>query len=116
MTVRFDLSEVNNLATDLATAPAKVRGEISKALTRSVNTMFGDVQASVPVDTGELRSSLEKSPASGLSRAVWSNTRAAFFQEHGTSRHAPQPSFFPALEREAPNFESAVADAAARLL
>lgn len=122
--VRIDLSEVDQLAKDLAERPVEVRREIGKALTRHVQQMQSRIEASVPRGVGpvdprdkvRLFQSIERNRRRQLSGVVWSNTRAAFFQEHGTSRHAPRPSFGPALEFQAPLFEAEVADIASRPL
>lgn len=46
---------------------------------------------------------------------VFADGRGAFFQEHGTTRHPPQPVLGPAAERHAPRWAEDLGDAAARL-
>lgn len=65
-----------------------------------------------PVDTGFLRSSISAEFPSRYKAVVTAHAHYAGFVELGTSRMAPRPYLYPALDRIAPWFERAVAAAA----
>ena len=67
-----------------------------------------DAQAFVPVDTGNLRSSINTT-TQGLRAEVAATAEYAGFVENGTSRMAPRPYMGPATERNTPVFREAMA-------
>ncbi|WP_347042022.1 HK97-gp10 family putative phage morphogenesis protein [Brachybacterium nesterenkovii] len=67
-----------------------------------------DAQRFAPVDTGNLRSSINTT-TQGLRAEVTATADYAVFVENGTSRMAPRPFMGPATERHTPVFREAMA-------
>jgi hypothetical protein len=84
------LEELQALAADLLREGENIRPRVEKAVGRSTDALYQLAQSTVPVDTGELRESIQKD-TKGLSRRVYSNEIQGFFQEYGTVHHPPQP-------------------------
>jgi HK97 gp10 family phage protein len=74
---------------------------IKEAVSRGGDAVRDAAKANAPVDTGELRDSIESIVSSdGLSVEVGTDVPHGVFVELGTSRMAAQPFLFPAFERE----------------
>ena len=72
-------------------------------------------QASAPgeppkTDTGTLVSSIEFKMETKLSATVASRLAYAYYLEFGTSRMGARPAWIPAVEKERPDFDRAIAD------
>lgn len=96
--VEFDMSEVADLAAELGAAPARVMRLSSSTMTRIAGKLRDEAKAAAPVDTGELRDSLEIQGGDGY-RIVRATARHAYFVEFGTSDTPPQPFLWPAAGR-----------------
>lgn len=77
----------------------------------------GDIahQASAPgeapkTDTGTLVSSIEFKMVGKLSATIGSRLAYAYYLEFGTSKMAARPAWIPAVEKERPDFERAIAE------
>lgn len=109
MSVEFDLSEVTRLAADLAAAPAKVTRVSSQKMTEIAAELRDAARASAPVDTGELRASIQVQGGQDY-RIVRATARHAFFVEFGTGDTAPQPFLWPHVGRTAEQMSEAFAE------
>lgn len=106
MTVSFDTSELDGLASDLAAAGPKVRAASSSEMTAAAAQLRDDARNAAPVDTGELKSSIHVRGGKGY-RDIIADARHAFFVEFGTSDTPPQPYMWP----QVPAAEKRLADA-----
>ncbi len=99
MSVEFDFSEVDRLATDFSTAATKIVPETeSKVLSPAARQVRAAASAAAPRLTGALAGSVYIRDGKG-SRTVGSDLKQGFFQEFGTSRHPPQPWLFAAGDK-----------------
>jgi len=114
--VWFDVDELTALAGDLskaaATAPVKAAVVVQKA---AVDTQR-DAQAFCPVDTVNLRASIETEPMGPLAAEIGPTASYGHFVEFGTSRMGPQPYLGPGLDRNTPAFLAAMEQVAGGLL
>jgi HK97 gp10 family phage protein len=109
MSAEFDLSDVTKLVADLAAAPARVERVSSAKMTEIASRLRDDARANAPVDTGELRDSIEIHGGKGY-RIVRATAPHSFFVEFGTSDTAPQPFMWPAAARAAVAMHEAFAE------
>lgn len=100
----FDTAEVDRLAADLATAPAKVTAVCVTVVAHVAQQVERDAQRFVPVLTGALHDGIS-STAHGLSATISAASLAggavreyADYVEYGTSDTRPQPFMRPAAE------------------
>lgn len=100
MTVGFDASQLADLAADLGEAGPKAKRASSRDMTKIAAQLRDDAKADAPVDTGETRDSIRVHGREGY-REVVATSRAAFFQEFGTSSHPPQPFMWPNADKAA---------------
>lgn len=101
MTAEFDMSELVALAAELDLAADKIEPVVeSKVLTNVARQVRSEAARDAPSDTGELADSVYIRGGKGY-RIVGSDKKQGFFQEHGTSRHPPQPWLHPAADRGA---------------
>jgi len=96
--VSFDMSEVADLAAELAAVPARVVRLSSSTMTRIAGKLRDEAKAAAPVDTGELRDSIEIQGGEGY-RIVRATAGHAYYVEFGTGDTAPQPYLWPAAGR-----------------
>lgn len=94
MSVEFDISELTDLAADLAAAGPKVTKRTSAQMTEVAAQFRDDAKADAPVDTGVLRDSIVVRGGKDY-RDVVATARHAFFVEFGTGDTAPQPFMWP---------------------
>lgn len=98
MSVDFDTSELDGLATDLAAAGPKATIVSSAAMSAIAAQMRDDARSAAPVNTGELRDSIRVRGGADY-RIVEATARHAFFVEFGTSDTSPQPYLWPQAGR-----------------
>lgn len=83
-------------------------GDLERAVGRDFETFAGRVEnrakANAPVDTGELRASIQHD-VSGANGTIEATAEHAPYVEFGTSRQRAQPFFYPAVDREMANLE-----------
>ena len=83
---------------------------VNNAIDKAGDAVMADAKANVPVDTGELRDSIEKTLRQGnkggvveVGSNIGSSAQAhgyyAFFVEYGTSKMPPKPYLRPALDK-----------------
>lgn len=94
MSVDFDASELDGLAAELAAAGPKALLASSAHMTQIAAQLRDDAKAAAPVDTGELRDSIEVQGGKDY-RIVRATAEHAFFVEFGTSDTPPQPFLWP---------------------
>lgn len=109
MSVSFDVSQVEALADDLGAAPVKVEKVSSAKMTEIAAQLRDDAKAAAPVDTGDLRDSIEVQGGRDY-RIVRATARHAFFVEFGTSDTPPQPYLWPQVPRAAEAMTEAFAE------
>lgn len=85
--------------------PERLKAAAHKSLEASAEKLAAEIRAGVPVDQGDLRDSVrikDLTDDSGIGFRVVAGNRKAFYAamvEHGTSRSAAQPFFFPVYRR-----------------
>lgn len=89
MTVEFDMSEVADLAGDLAKAGAKADRHAAKQLKAATSRLRDDIERDAPVLTGDTKSSVSMKMSRGVGTVTAGS--AAFYLEFGTSDTRPQP-------------------------
>jgi HK97 gp10 family phage protein len=116
----FDVSGIRELATSFTQGAANVGPMAQVAVRKTALDVERDAKAMAPVDTGNLKGSIGHSDLrtvgqSGALEATVGPTAAyGVHLEFGTSRTAPQPFMGPALDRQTPAFEQAMAQLAER--
>lgn len=108
--ITVDASQLVAFAAEIGAAAAAVTPAAENATEESAERIQDMAEARAPRLTGELAAGFEVE-GSGLSRTVINRTRQAFFQEHGTSRHAPQPSLYPSADAVEPDYVEAIGEA-----
>lgn len=103
----WDFSEFERLAADLTTAGARAQALATVAVGKSAFDMQARAQVAAPVDTGFLQGSISTDHR-GLEAETGPTASYAPFVEGGTSRMAPQPFLFPALDAVTPGFLAAM--------
>jgi hypothetical protein len=112
MTVELDTSELDALTEALKTAAVQiVPNTESKVLTEVARTVRTDAAAAAPRDTGDLANSVFIRGGQGY-RTIGTTLKQGFFQEHGTSRHPPQPWLTPAADRGVEQIERLLGEVA----
>lgn len=111
----WDMSEVRQLAADLSAAGQAAAPLARLAVAKSALDLVAEAKYDAPVDTGFLMGSISAT-VDGLQAEVGPTAEYGLYQEVGTSRMAPQPYLFPALERVTPAFEQAMGQVVDRSL
>ena len=102
-----DVSQINQLAVDLAASTAKMAGLARVAVQKACADTKRDAQIFCPVDTGFLRGSITYETTqlvAGASGVVGPTASYGGYVEDGTSRMAPQAYMGPAFDRNVPAF------------
>lgn len=94
-----DFTQVDKLAVDLASAGAKMVAASKVLVGSEADQIRSDAAARSPVLTGALKAGWYVVDGGDGSKVITNDTRQAFYQEFGTTRHGPQPSLFPAADR-----------------
>lgn len=114
-TASFDAREWLELAADLGKAPLRIQRKAFQVLDKVLADGSREAQAFAPVDTGNLRNSIdwERRAFEGEFGAT---AEYAPYVEDGTSRMAPHAFVGPAFDRQQPVFMTAVEALTAEVL
>jgi HK97 gp10 family phage protein len=110
------MSEVAALGARIVAAASEAGKEGTKALTQSAKNVERGAKSRAPKDTGTLAGEIYSATRGGRTAQIIAPTRYAQFQEHGTSKMAPQPFMAPALEAESAAYLASVEDIGAAAL
>lgn len=106
----IDVSEVMAFARDIERNADAVPARARRAVEKVGHDTVATAQAIVPVDTGNLKSSISVDfTDDGLGFEAGPMASYGEFVEEGTSRMSPEPYLGPAADREFPNLEQALA-------
>lgn len=116
-----DFGELRALSIDLAAATGRVGTLASAAIRKTAADIQADAQVLVPVDTGNLQSSIGVDVTGDgrfgvIEAEIGPTADYGAYVEYGTSRMAPQPYLGPAFDRRAPGLEEALGRAVEDLL
>lgn len=110
-----DASEIRSLAASLGNVGSRTGSLAQVAMRKTLKDIESSAKNKVPVDTGNLKSSIGTSDlrtigrSGNLSGEVGPSANYGVFVEMGTSRTAAQPYLGPAADIHVPLFEQAVA-------
>lgn len=121
MAVSADFSEVERLAADLGRASRSVVDEARKVVFKGAMNIKGAARDNVSTHPSWKRlASTINFDIFGLTADIGYDDRGqgnlAGIAEFGSARHAPHPALMPAARDEAPRFEKAILDVAAKAL
>lgn len=115
----IDASELTAFAERLERKTEAAEFLIRGAVKKTTEDIAADAKAAAPVDTGNLRNSIQTSSAgSNASVAqgiVQARSNYSIFVELGTSKMAPQPFLGPAGDKHLPKLEEAVSQVLQKL-
>ena len=101
----------DSLSAKILAAQARAVPLVAAVVRKTAADVQATAQVNAPVDTGMLRASYNTEHGGG-GMHVWAEVKPAanyaIYVELGTSRMAPQPHLFPALDHHAPAFKQAV--------
>lgn len=109
--ISIDPSGLAAVASAAAAAGARAGAQTRAAVAKTTADITGTARATAPVDTGALRNSITGTVSvsgAAVEGTVGPSVHYGGYVELGTSRMAPQPYLFPALERHAAGFEAAM--------
>jgi HK97 gp10 family phage protein len=111
--IRIDVTEVIALNRRIAGAGGRVGLRAAAALRKTAYDIEADAKALAPVDTGNLRSSIETrvsgdGRSASMTAEVSANAGYSAYVEFGTSTSPGQPFMGPAFDRRAPLFDQAL--------
>lgn len=112
---------LRTLARDLTAAGRQVGNRARDVIRKTAYDIERDAKALVPVDTGNLKSSISHSDlrignSGALVAEIGPTANYGVFVEQGTSRMAPQAFMGPAADRHTPSFEAAMQQLGAEVL
>jgi len=87
---------------------ASLRPKASQIVRKAAADIEAHAKSIVPVDTGNLKNSIQTEMESDLTAVVGTNVEYAPYVELGTYKMAPRPYLGPAAERAKPCFEAAM--------
>ncbi|ACZ29571.1 phage protein, HK97 gp10 family [Xylanimonas cellulosilytica DSM 15894] len=108
----FDVHGLRRLAADLRDVAAQAGPVVDLVVRKTAFDIERDAKILAPVDTGNLRTSISTDVAatnSTVSAEIGPTANYGLFLEVGTSRMAPRPYMGPALDRNTPAFDAAMA-------
>ncbi|GEP40112.1 hypothetical protein NPS01_37750 [Nocardioides psychrotolerans] len=113
MGISIDTSELRELAVTLRASSGRVGAQAASALRRTAYAIEADAKALAPVDTGNLRSSIDTDIVGdgrhgAMTAEIGPSADYAPYVEFGTSVSAGQAFMGPAFERQVPGFEKAI--------
>lgn len=108
MRVTVDVQGLSEFQGTLEQASNRVEGLAGQVVRKTAADVQADAQSRAPVDTGALRSSIGVTSRGALSATVSPSVNYSHYVEFGTSRMAPQPYLFPALDAKADSFIQAM--------
>lgn len=113
----FDASEIRKIAAAIDGSSSRVRRMAPAVVRKTAVDIEGSAKNRVPVDTGNLKSSIGTTYTNGgLGAEVGPTANYGEFVELGTSRMAPQPYMGPAADIHFPLFEQAIAQLGGEVL
>lgn len=92
------VSGTDSLRAKLANAGPKIRKAAGEVVESETLEIADDMRAAAPVDTGELRDSIQ-STADDVRGFAWADARHAVFVEFGTKSAPEQPFILPTAEK-----------------
>lgn len=100
--MNVDVSQLRKLAAEFDREAARVGRDVSREVRRTAKAVEAQAEANAPVDSGELRDSIDtKIFGTGNGRRITAVVRAGTdhgrLVEEGTSRQSPQPFMRQAL-------------------
>lgn len=111
----IDVSEINQVAADLATSGLRAPLLATRAVTKTANDIAATAQGLVPVDTSATKQSIHATVEAGsgegftgIAAEIGPTTEYAPHLEFGTVNMAPHAFMGPALDRHAPDFVRAM--------
>lgn len=121
MSIQWEDSELRKLAADLGDSAERVGKEVAEVVRKNGKALQERAEQLSPVRTGALKAGWTldvygDGRSTDMGARVRNTTRQAFFQEHGTSNHPPQPSAGPALEAVGPQYVADMQKAAGEVL
>jgi len=87
---------------------ASLRPKASQIIRKCAADIEAGAKAVVPVDTGNLKNSIQTEMESDLTAVVGTNVEYAPYVEYGTYKMASRPYLGPAAETVKPGFEAAM--------
>lgn len=111
----IDVSELNRLAADLGKVPARTVAKAAAVTKVTAAAIERDGKLFAPVDTGNLRNSIS-STVTGLHAEIGPTAEYAAFVEEGTSVMAPHAYMGPAVDRNTPDYVTALEQLAGDIL
>jgi hypothetical protein len=117
----IDLSEIEQLSASLAKIPEAVKRDARPVVQKGLLNIKDETRKNIPSRYwNRLAYTVTYSTTAALSGEVGYEDRGqgelAGIYEFGSARRAPHPTLFPAAKAEAPRFEKALADLAAKAL
>lgn len=107
VSIDFDASQLNRLATDMGKVAGKAVPLAAKAVRKTAADIEREAKAFVPVDTGNLKNSITTT-AIGLAAEIGPTAEYGIYVELGTSRVGPAAYMGPAFDRRAHELETAL--------
>ncbi|QAY69990.1 HK97-gp10 family putative phage morphogenesis protein [Xylanimonas protaetiae] len=108
----FDVRGIRRMAADLRDVAEQAGPVVELVVRKTALDVERDAKTLAPVDTGNLRASISmdvEATDSTVSAEIGPTASYGLFLEVGTSRMAPRPFMGPALDRNAPAFDAAMA-------
>lgn len=107
------VEELNTIALELRAKSGRIGAQGARVVRSSAARVEANAKRIVPVDTGELRSSIGTNfsgdgRSGGMEAVISATADHSVWVEFGTSRQSPQSYMGPSLDREGPNFVAAV--------
>jgi len=116
----IDASTLNAFADQLESKSTAAEFLVRGAVRKTTQDIAADAKANAPVDTGNLRNSIQTSSAGSNAQVAQGviQARADYskFVEFGTSRQAPQPFLGPAGDKHLPKLQEAVGQVIGKLV
>lgn len=86
----------------------QLRERASEAVRKTALDIEAGAKAIVPVDTGNLKNSIQTKMEDDLTATIGTHVEYAPYVEYGTHRMAAQPYLTPSAEKARPGFEQAM--------
>lgn len=103
----WDFSDFEALSADLTAAGQRAEPLARAVVGKTAFDLQARAQTAAPVDTGFLRGSISTDHR-GLEAEVGPTAHYGIYLEMGTSKMAPRPYLFPALDAVEPGFLAAI--------
>lgn len=101
------MTSLEDFGDEVTAARKSLEARARKVISKASSDITRDAQRAAPVDTGNLRSSISRE-VRGLQAEIGPTASYGIWVELGTSRMAPQPYLFPALDKNLPAMEAAM--------